>query len=127
MSIDTVGTLRKVTLDGVTFRTSADADISQVRGRYTNEAVATSGPTMKKQTARVEEATGVDLVTNAAEYEVLKDLANRTKDFPMSYTTAAGDVYRATGFINLDKRQTQDGKTTISLLPRQEWEAFIAG
>lgn len=126
MSVDAVGSIRKVTLDGVTFNAAADADLSQIRGRFTNEAIATSGSNMKKQTARVEEVTGVDLVTNGAEFDALKALSERTKDFPMSYTTAAGDVYRASGWIDLEKRQTSDGKTSVKLIPRQSWEPFLA-
>lgn len=126
MSVNAVGSIRKVTFDGVTYNVAGDADLGQVRGRFSNEAIATSGPNMKKQTARVEEVTGVDLITNGAEFDALVKLSERTKDFPMSYVTAAGDVYRATGFIDLEKRQTGDGKTSVKLLPRGTWEPFLA-
>jgi hypothetical protein len=126
MSVDTTGSLRKVTLDGITFDTAADADVSQIRGQFTNSGTPSSGRNMKKSEKRVEEVSGVDLLTNAEEFETLKALSERTKDFPMSYTTAAGDVYRASGFIDLEKRQTQDGKTTIKMIPRFQWEVFVA-
>lgn len=126
MGKDLTGSIKKVTLDGVTFDAAADADFSQVRGQYTNEAVATSGRNMRKMQKRVETAEGVDLITNGAEFDQLKGLSERTTDFPMSYTTAAGDVYRATGWIDLEKRQTMEGKTAIKMFPRGTWEPFLA-
>lgn len=126
MGKDITGSLRKVTLDGVTYDASADADAPQVRGQYDVEAHATSGRNMMKMTRRVEEVDSIDLITNEAEFEALKTLSEKTDDFPMSYTTASGAVYRATGRINLGKRQTSDGKTPVKLLPRQNWDAFLS-
>lgn len=126
MGKDVTGSLRKVTLDGVTYDAAADADVPQVRGQFEVEASATSGRNMMKMTRRVETVDGIDLITNEAEFEALKALSEKLEDFPMSYTTASGAVYRASGRINLGARQTADGKTPVRLMPRQAWEPFLA-
>jgi hypothetical protein len=82
---------------------------------------------MKKMTLRNEAIEGVDLLTNGPEHEAIVKLSERTDDFPMSVCTAAGDVYYAPkGFINLEKRQTADGKTSIKMIPSQGWTSKFA-
>jgi hypothetical protein len=127
MAGDITGTLRKVTLDGVTFDVMADTNVTEVGSAWQNEAVPTSGRNLKKMTRRVEAREGVVLACNGSEREVLKDLAERTADFPMSYETAAGDVYRATGWIEFENRETEEGRATIQMHPRNGWESFLAG
>lgn len=124
MAKDTVGSILKVTLDGVTYKAAADSDLAQMNGKFTNEAVVTSGGNMQKKTKRAETVESVDLVTNVLEHEQIVALSQRTAFFPMSYVTADGSVYRATGFIDLERRQTADGKTTIKMIPRYGWDLF---
>lgn len=120
-----VGSIRKVTIDGVSFNAAADADFKQTRGSFANEAIATSGENMRKMVKRVETTEGVDLITTPADYETLKEKADSGKDFPMSYTTADGSVYRADGWIEVESRSTADGKTGVKMFPRGTWEAFL--
>jgi hypothetical protein len=124
---DITGTLRKVTLDGVTFDVMADTNVNEVGSAFQNEAIPTSGRNLKKMTRRVEARGGVALACNGSEREVLKDLAERTADFPMSYETAASDVYRATGWIEFENRETEESRATIQMHPRNGWEPFLAG
>jgi hypothetical protein len=126
MAKDISGTIRKVTLDGVTYNVAADANITEVGSAYQNESVPTSGQNMRKMTKRSENREGIDLIVNGDERDNLKMLAERVDDFPMSYETAAGDIYRATGWIEFESRETQDNKATVQLLPRDNWESFIA-
>lgn len=118
---DVTGTLRNVTLDGISFDVFADTDVKEVGGKYENSAIATSGRNMHKMVKRVEEREGVDLATNGAERGVLKELSERNVDFGMSYTTASGDTYFATGWIEFDSRQTAENKSTIKMMPRNDW------
>lgn len=123
---DTAGTIRKVTLDGITFDTFADTNISEVGSKYANENIPTSGRNIRKMTARAENREGVVLAANGAEREVLQELAERTSDFAMSYETAGGDVYRAVGGIEFENRETEELRATIQMLPRLKWDSFIA-
>jgi hypothetical protein len=123
---DTAGTIRKVTLDGISFDAMADTNISEVGSAFANENVPTSGRNLRKMTKRSENREGVVLAANGAEREVLKELAERTTDFPMSYETAGGDVYRATGGIEFENRETEELRASIQMLPRLGWDPFLA-
>ena len=123
---DVTGTPRKVTLDGVTFDVFADTNIKEVGGKFENAAIATSGRNMHKMTKRVESREGITLATNGAERDILKELSERNVDFPMSYETASGDVYRATGWIEFESRETEENRSTIQMHPRTDWSAFLA-
>ena len=42
-------------------------------------------------------------------------------DITMSYQTADGSTFSATGFIHIDSRETEDYKATLELHPRTDW------
>lgn len=123
---DVSGTIRKVVLDGVTYDAMGDANISEIGGAYENEGVPTSGRNIKKMTRRVENRENVVLACNGAERALLKELSERLTDFTMSYMTAGGDVYRATGWIEFENRETEENRATIQLHPRGTWDPFLA-
>lgn len=122
---DVTGTIRKVTLDGVTFDVFADTNINEVGGKYESSAIATSGRNMHKMIKRVEERTGITLATNGAERDVLKELSERNTDFSMSYETAGGDIYQATGWIEFESRETEENKSSIKMMPRNDWSVKL--
>lgn len=124
MSRDIVGALRNVTLDGTTFNVFTDANVKETGSGWENTAIPTSGPTLRKMVKRVEERESVVLAANGDEREILRDLADGLDDFPMSYTTAAGDVYRCTGFIEFESRETEENRATIKMIPRGDWSFF---
>lgn len=119
------GTPRKVTLAGITFTVFADTDITEIEGAFDRESVPTSGQNMSKMVRRSQNREGITVSTNGDELEILKELSQRTVAFPMSYETAAGDVFRSTGFIQLENRTTADMKTTIQLQPLDAWSQFV--
>jgi hypothetical protein len=122
---DVGGSIRNVTLDGVSYRTSAATNIKEVGSAYENSLIVTSGGNMLKKMKRAEEREGVELEVNGKERDDLRTLADRTEPFPMSYETAAGDIYRATGWIEFESRETEENKATVKLLPQGEWESFL--
>lgn len=119
------GSIRKVTIEGVSYDTAADVDFSQVAGRYTNDVIATSGCNMRKMIKRSETLDSVELLTSEAEFNALKAISERTDDISMSYVTASGAVYRASGWIEVEKRGTQEGKTSLKMFPRNSWEPMF--
>lgn len=123
---DVTGTLRKVTLDGVTYDVFADTNVSAIGSQFENTPVPTSGRNMRKMVKRVTTRDGITLVANGAEQQALKALADGLDDFPMSYETAAGDVYRTTGFIEFATHETEETRASIMMHPRQDWEPFLA-
>lgn len=126
MGKDIVGSIRKVTLDGVTYDALHDSNVSEPGGPWQNESVATSGRNLRKMSRRSEERDGLILACNGAEREQLEELVGRTDDFTMSYQTASGDVYRCSGWVEFEKRETEEGRATVKLCPRDRWESFLA-
>lgn len=122
---DIAGSIRKLTLDGVSYDVFSDADVSEVGSRFENTALTTSGRTILKQSKRVETRDSVVVACNAAEREQLRSLADRGTEFSMSYETADKAVYRAVGFINFNNRTTQEMRAELQLIPVGEWEAFL--
>ena len=122
--MNTVGNVRKLTLDGIVFRVAADANFSEKFTQYENEMIPSSGESMLKKVKKVASVEGVALIVNGVEREQLKQFNDQLEDITINYQTAAGDVYRTTGTINVDARETESGKCTITLLPRAEWVAM---
>ena len=120
-----VGTLRKVTLDGVTYDAAADASIKAMPSAFENTSVPTSGANVRKMVKRAQTRESVTLIVGGAEQAALKALAERLDDFPMSYEEANGDTYTATGFIEFESYDTDTGIATIKMEPRDEWAAFL--
>lgn len=123
---DVSGTIRKLDLDGTSFDVMADTNISEVGGPFENENIPTSGRNMRKMTRRPENREDVVVAANGAERQQLRDFSQRIDNFPMSYTTAAGDVYHAEGGIEFENRETEENRASLILLPAGEWEPFLA-
>lgn len=120
------GSIRKLTLDGVTYDVLGDANFSETGSGFESDAVPTSGDNIHKMTKRAKKVEGVVVGCNGTERDALEALADRTTDFPMSYETASGDVYRAQGWIEFENRETEENRASIQLHPRKKWTSFIA-
>jgi hypothetical protein len=122
------GTIKKVTLDGVTYDVPADINISEMGSGFENSLIPTSGRNVLKQVKRAEIREGVVLIVDDLEMDRLKELAERQGDgekaFPMSYQTAAGVTKRATGWIEFANRETEENRAAITLLPEGSWSTF---
>ncbi len=123
---DISGSIRKVTLDGMPFDVPADVNISEVGSGFLNESVPSSGRNMRKMTKRPQNREGLVLLANGTERDLLRELADSLHDFPMSYETAGGDVYRAQGWIEFENRETEENRAAIQLHPRNGWDVFVA-
>jgi len=47
-------------------------------------------------------------------------------DVTLSYQTADGSIFSATGWIHIDSRDAEDGKLTMELHPRTDWTSLGA-
>lgn len=123
---DVVGSLRKVTLDGVTYSVSADGGFSGPGSKFENSSIPTSGNNMRKMVKRATVKEGITLICNALEADELKSISDSMDDIPMAIENAAGDVYRATGYINFESYESEEGKASVQLHPREDWTLFAA-
>lgn len=119
------GSIRSVEIDGVAYNVMADADAAQAVSEFENTATATSGDNMMKMVKRALTYEGIDLATNADERVALQAIASSLEDVTLAFTNAANDRYVATGRINVEANQTADNKTTVILLPRNQWQPVI--
>lgn len=124
MAKDVVGTIRKFTVEGIAFRIAADANVNRRPTNVENTMIPTSGRSMQKKTKMTPEAEGFDILVNAEEIESLKSFAEGLDLVKVSYTTAAGAVYRCTGQIEIESHESETGKAGVRVLPDDDWTAF---
>jgi hypothetical protein len=125
----TSGTLRGLTLDGLTFDVKADADITINLSPFETEGIPSSGRSMMKMTVRNPSIEGIPLEADPVEADTLRELAERLDDFPMSIELADGSILRGTGRINFENYTTAEAIATIQLHPDRAinaWEVFAA-
>lgn len=124
--VDVAGTLRRVTISGVTYDVMADTNVTEVGSAFENEAIPTSGRNMKKMMRRAENRSGVVIAANASERDALQQIAESVEDVTLAYETADGSVYRADGWIEFESRETEENRATVTMMPRRAWASFVA-
>lgn len=72
---DVSGSVKKLTINGVTYRVLSDTNVTLQPSEYKNEAIPHSGGNMRRMTKQVRELTGVAIACNATEREALRALA----------------------------------------------------
>lgn len=126
MAKDVVGTPNKLNLGGLSLRVAADASPKGGKPASKNEGEMTTGGLFRKMTSQSQESESWSVLANGDEIDQLKSIAESTDDITMSYETKAGDVYRATGFIDFDGIDHGTGKVELKLFPRQGWTSFVS-
>ena len=120
------GSPRKVTIDGVTFNVTGDANIS-LTPRTEKEAIPHSGGNMIKRTLASGSAEAVKLTLTPSEYGVLEAQADGSGNISMSYEMADGSSFKTVGEVKLGAYQTEDSSCEIELLTSTGvWENFSA-
>lgn len=126
MARDVTGTPRKFTVEGQPFRLAADTNVTQTTTKFENSMVPTSGESMRKMVKRVPMREGIVLIVNADEMEDLKAFSEQIDDVKVSYTNAAGDEYKCEGTIEIENVETEEGRMTVQVHPRDDWTPIIA-
>ena len=125
MAFDIVGTPKNATVDGISYDVQADTKIKQNNAEYKGEAQVTSGRTMQKLVKQARTAESVTLATNVEEDDALAKKSGPGNNYPLSYQTIDGSVYRSVGFIIYEGRETDTGTTTIQMVARKDWKLFV--
>ncbi len=125
MARKNVGSIRKVTLDGITYSAGSEDESEETRGKYATTAIVHSGGVIAQQILQ-SRMVSVILVVDDEEAQAIEALADGDDNFPMSYTTAANVTKSAVGFINISStRSNLTGKMTIEMHPENnQWETF---
>lgn len=121
-----VGSIKKVVLAGITFSVMGDANLSQIKGKFATESITTSGGNILKKTLRSQNTESTNLFADAEEGDILKNLSENINNFPMSYETADGTVFRAVGGIDFESHDTDAGLAVIKMIPESNdgWARF---
>jgi hypothetical protein len=95
-----VGSLQKVTIDGISYTVAEDADASLGKPKYTKEVIRGNNRNFVKYVGQDTSITGVPLLVTGAELTLLKTTAERKESYPLLLVTCAGDQYRSDGHIS---------------------------
>lgn len=123
---DIAGSIRKVSVNGIVYRTAADCNITMPISNYETTAVPSSGDNMLKMVKRALNLEGLVLITNADERAQLKLEAESLGTYTLSVSNAAGDTDRAVGKINIESHETEENRTAIQMIPVNDWTTSVA-
>lgn len=126
MGNDVAGTIRKVTIEGITFRVAADTNATFILTNYEVTMDATSGRGMKRMIKRTPSVEALTLVVNGDERASLKSFAEDTAVDALKFSIEliGGDVYKSEGGLEIENFETESNRMTVQMLPREDWTKF---
>jgi len=119
------GTPRSVSIDLVDYDVMADTNITEMVSPYENTSVPTSGRNLRKMTKRSTSREGLVLGTDADEKTNLVAISVSADNVQLSYTNAAGDTYRAKGWIEVENNETEESRTAVQMHPETDWALSV--
>lgn len=122
---NSVGTPKKIAINGVTYDMPADAKFSYNPSLFDIEAQQTTGDALFKYTKR-SPIVEIELSVTPAQLMKIKDVSNTAADATFSNTLADGSVFKATGRLKLDNYEGDSGKIKITMIPKKDWTPFLA-
>jgi hypothetical protein len=123
------GTIRSLTIDGVTYDVPADINITFNISSFETEGVATTGRTVFKKTRRVPTQEGVVVMTTPEEMVALKKKAESLAEKTFSVELADGSVFKTAGEFNYENVETEENRSSIVIIPnkcKDAWTEFLA-
>jgi hypothetical protein len=118
------GTVNRVIINGVSYDVPADINITFNRSGFTVEGIPTSGKTIMKYTRRVQTQESVILMTSPQEMEDLNNVAESLADVTVAVELADGSTYRTTGRINYESYESEEGRSTLTIIPAKSKNAW---
>lgn len=118
------GSIEKLIFDGTTFDVPHDANFSEVPSGVENEMMPTSGDSVLKQTKRSQNVEGVIVIADPVQSEQLRLLSTRKTTYPISYETAEGATRTTVGTIQLETKETETNRVSLTILPLKNWTTF---
>jgi len=122
------GTIASLSIEGIAFDVTSDADFGEVFSEFTNTMVATSGEGSLSQEKRIRQVDGVVLALQPGDKSILAEFADSgRKDLSMVYVNRNGDVYSGLGSFNIESNKTMKNQANITLLPVGKWTESLNG
>lgn len=121
------GSLKGVSVDGLSYAVAADADINMKPSNFTNERIAHSAGSMLKKTRTIQTIESVTLILNGLDRDNLARAAEKQDDIPLTLTDAAGNVYTTYGSIEIVSWSNQDNKVEVTMQAADKWNFAASG
>ncbi|KPK95633.1 hypothetical protein AMJ80_04470 [bacterium SM23_31] len=118
------GTVNRVVINGVNYDVPADINITFNRSGFTIEGIPTSGKTIMKYTRRVQTQESVVLMTSPEEMETLNSVSESLSDVTVAVELADGSTYRTTCRINFENYESEEGRSTLTVIPSKSKNAW---
>lgn len=115
------GSLRKMTIEGISFRVAADANANWTFSEFENSVIATSGKGMVKKMKRVAAVEGLVLVCDMNEVDQLRSLVEGTDELKFSLQFADGSEAKAKGAVECENFENEEGRISTNLYPTGGW------
>ena len=103
---DTVGTIRKAQLNGISFPIPADVDATIDLDRFANDSLPTSGKNVKQMVLKTQVISGLTLRVNLSKYKQLKTMSESIDAIPATLELANGDKVIGEGDLIGDRNFT---------------------
>jgi hypothetical protein len=119
------GSIRKLSLDGVTFNVAADSNF-KINPRTKKEGVPHSGGNEIKETTDVAQVDGGTIIANDNEYSKLLTIQKKSQ-INMSFIKNDGSVYVSQGTFSIEGYESEENRVELVLIPiTGEWTLFSA-
>lgn len=124
MAGNTAGTIKKLTIGGVTYDVAFDVNATINYSRYETEGITSTGKTMYKVTIRSQDIEGLPILATPQKAANLKRVAETLADTSMSLTLADGSTLKGTGRINYENWETEENRHPVKLIPNRSKDAW---
>jgi len=114
------GSIQKFGFDGTTYLVQASGSATH-EAPATIEGMATSGQTIFKNTKKVENVTGMPLIVNALEFDIINNAIKNRVIADMFYVDDDGFTFTAKGRIVHEGRTTDENLITVTAIPLNGW------
>jgi hypothetical protein len=118
------GTVNRIAINGPSYDVPADINITFNRSGFTIEGIPTNGKTVMKYQRRVQTMESIPLMTSPAEMETLNNVAETLADVTLMVELADGSSYRSTGRVNFENYESEEGRSTITIIPAKSKNAW---
>jgi hypothetical protein len=122
--MNVVGSIKKLTVEGISYPVSGDANAKLYLSGVENAMLATSGDAVLQQKRQVQRIENLDLLLSPAEAEDFRDYAKRIKPIKIAATLRNGKIYSGEAVVNFDGYETENGKATMTFLAVNEWHTL---
>lgn len=121
------GSLQDVNINGISFNTTADVDVSIQVNEWENEAIPNgSGPASIQSVRKIPGASGINLRVDSTELGFLRTWSDSAEWSEFFMVLRDGSTWGCLGLLKLDEASTGIGTVSVSIFCRTKWDISAA-